>query len=469
MTVSLDDLNFTYKGSDTGVLKNLNLTVDQGECILLTGPSGCGKTTITRILNGLIPSFYKGNIEGKALLDGKPVSEMKSYEIAEHIGSVFQNPRTQFFNVDTDSEIAFGLENEGISTSKINERIDVVTKELNIEKLRQRDIFDLSGGEKQKIAFASVYAMSPDIYLLDEPSSNLDTEGIAELAECLRKVKEDRKTMIISEHRIYYLMDIVDKIVYMRNGEIKDIYSREEFLRFTKNELYSMGLRISRKADSEEIIGNFSENTETDSKGLVIKNVSISRKKKTLLKNIELQFRPGEIVGLIGRNGVGKTTLIRTITGLHKEYTGEIMLDGSIMKWKELRKRSYLVMQDVNYQLFAESVRAECSLGLKGVSKERVDKTLEMLGLLPFADRHPNTLSGGQKQKLALAVSMISEKQIIALDEPTSGLDHDNMVRTSEIIRQLAKEGKIVIVVTHDEEFILNCCDRVVDLAENAY
>lgn len=476
MTASLNSVNFLYKGTESGALKNLTLEAHQGECILLTGPSGCGKTTITRILNGLIPSFYKGDITGSATLGSRPIAELKSYELAKSMGSVFQNPRTQFFNVDTDSEIAFGLENSGESTEKINKRIDTVTKNLKIEKLRGRDIFKLSGGEKQKIAFASVYAMSPDIYLLDEPSSNLDTDGIEELALCLRRVKAEGKTIIIAEHRIYYLMDIVDKVIYMKEGEIRNVYSREAFLRLSKNDLNSMGLRISRLSDLDEVAGIVESSSGgtaraaartadgTSTGGLKMANLSIMRGKKKLLSNLSLEFHPGEIVAITGRNGLGKTTFIRTITGLHKEYSGEIYLDDKLLKSKELCKESYLVMQDVNYQLFAESVREECTLGMKGIDKKRVDEVLDILGLLPFADRHPNTLSGGQKQRLALAVSMISDRKIIALDEPTSGLDYDNMVRTGEIVKELAKDGKIIIIVTHDKEFISSCCTRVVRL-----
>lgn len=492
MIASLENINFSYKGTKAGALKNFNLKIQQGECILLTGPSGCGKTTITRILNGLLPSFYKGDISGKAMLDQNNIADMKNYEIAEHVGSVFQNPRTQFFNVDTDSEIVFGLENSGISTEKINERLKTVSRNLKIEKLRGRDIFKLSGGEKQKIAFASVYAMSPDIFLLDEPSSNLDTEGIYELAECLKRVKKEGKTIIVADHRIYYLMDIVDKIIYMKEGEIRSIYKRDEFLKIGYKDLNSMGMRVSRLKDLTSVLNKTGSSSkievidvsekikkpgDTDIEGieedafsmenkdvLSLKELSIRRGKRELISNLNLNFRSGEIVGITGRNGLGKTTFLRSITGLHKEYTGEIYFNGKKIKPKELLKKSYLVMQDVNYQLFAESVREECSLGIKGVDKERVDQVLDELGLLDYADKHPNTLSGGQKQRLALAVSIISKRKIIALDEPTSGLDYENMIRTSKIIKKLANDNKMIIIVTHDEEFIANCCNRVVRL-----
>ena len=188
MNVEFKNVGFSYPDTAEGTLKDISFCIKNGEFVLLVGESGCGKTTITRIINGLIPGFYGGKLTGDVLIDGKKVSDYKSYELSNVVGSVFQNPRTQFFNVDTDSEIAFGLENSGKSSEEINATLDKVTEELNIQELRNRDIFKLSGGEKQKIAFASAYASNPEIFLLDEPSANLDTVGIEGLKECLEKI-----------------------------------------------------------------------------------------------------------------------------------------------------------------------------------------------------------------------------------------------------------------------------------------
>ena len=205
MNIDFRNVSFTYPDKESGALKDINLHIGQGEFVLLTGASGCGKTTITRMLNGLVPGFYGGEIDGKVLLDGRDIREYKSYEIASIVGSVFQNPRTQFFNVDTDSEITFGLENAGVPAKEINTVLEKVTKELQLKNLRGRDIFKLSGGEKQKIAFASVYASAPELYLMDEPSANLDLAGIDALKKCLEKIKTEGKTIVIAEHRLYYL------------------------------------------------------------------------------------------------------------------------------------------------------------------------------------------------------------------------------------------------------------------------
>ena len=183
--IEFENVSFSYTGQEHGGLHDINLKISDGECVLFCGRSGCGKTTITRLVNGLIPQFYQGELHGRVLVDGQEISNIPMYQIAAKIGSVFQNPRTQFFNVDTDSEIAFGIENEARPPKKLAERVEQTTEDLHIQKLRNRNIFALSGGEKQKIAFASVYAMNPQIYLLDEPSSNLDMTSIQDLSRVL--------------------------------------------------------------------------------------------------------------------------------------------------------------------------------------------------------------------------------------------------------------------------------------------
>ena len=223
--IEFENVSFAYTGQEHDGLRDINLKISDGECVLFCGRSGCGKTTITRLVNGLIPQFYQGELQGRVLVDGQEISSLPMYQIAAKVGSVFQNPRTQFFNVDTDSEIAFGIENEARPPQELIERVEQTADDLRIQKLRNRNIFELSGGEKQKIAFASVYAMNPQIYLLDEPSSNLDMTSIQELGEHLRLIKKQGKTVLIAEHRLYYLMELADRIVYLEKGEIKGIYT----------------------------------------------------------------------------------------------------------------------------------------------------------------------------------------------------------------------------------------------------
>ena len=458
--IEFQNVSFSYPDSVDGGLKSISLTIPDGQCVLLCGRSGCGKTTLTRLINGLIPQFFAGELSGKVLLNGESLAELPMYRIAERVGSVFQNPRTQFFNVDTDSEIAFGMENEAVVQEKLKPRVEETASTLHIESLLGRNIFALSGGEKQKIAFASVYAMNPDVYLLDEPSSNLDMTAIGELREHLRLIKSQGKTVIIVEHRLYYLTDVADRIVYLEDGHIAGDWTPEQFRLLSAEKRQSMGLRALDLHEERPIFAAAPKQPPV----LELQNVSLAYKKQPVLRNLSLQAASGDVIAVVGHNGAGKTTFSRALCGLHKEASGSYLWNGDPQKPRERMKRSYMVMQDVNYQLFAESVEAECIFGIKHPDTELAEKTLEELGLISLRERHPNTLSGGQKQRLAAATSMVCGKELLVFDEPTSGLDFDSMLRLSTLIRRLSGMGKVIFIVTHDYEFVCRTCTRVLHL-----
>ena len=481
--IELNNVSFQYAGNTQECLRNIDLHIQGGECVLLCGGSGCGKTTILRLINGLIPDYFDGELSGNVLYNGSDISDMEMYERSRFVGSVFQNPRIQFFNVDTDSEIAFGMENLAMDPDIMKNRMDDTTRRLRLAPLRGRSIFELSGGEKQRIAFASVYAMNPDVFLLDEPSSNLDLESIDELRFQIRTIKEQGKTILISEHRIYYLMDLVDRIVFIEDGCIREVFTPEEL---TEEKRLALGLRCTTKKSvqipaprrqpktarpdmtssdtaSHDATSHDTANSATAKFTLRIENLSLMRGKRTLQSGLTMKAHTDDIIGIIGPNGSGKTTLLRTLCGLHKEYSGRISLNGKELKKKELNKLSYLVMQDVNYELFADSVANECQLGLPDVSEELVADTLTELGLYTYKDRHPATLSGGQKQKVAVAVSMTCHKKLLMFDEPTSGLDYQSMLQVTELIQHVAKHA-IVFIVSHDSEFLNLVCTKVYKL-----
>lgn len=247
--IELKNITFSYEGREQGGLRNINLTVKNGECILLCGRSGCGKTTITRLVNGLIPRFYAGELTGQVLIDGKDIADLTMYKIAEKVGSVFQNPRTQFFNTDSDSEIAFGLENQGMPTEELRQRVETTAADLEIQSLRNRSLHALSGGEKQKVAFASVYAMNPDIYLLDEPSSNLDVDAIQDLRKHLKLVKQQGKTILIADSPLLFDGCCGSHCLHgaWANSPGFTRQSNSELLKKTSGSAWDSGLWISMK------------------------------------------------------------------------------------------------------------------------------------------------------------------------------------------------------------------------------
>ncbi|MDR1250860.1 MAG: energy-coupling factor ABC transporter ATP-binding protein [Treponema sp.] len=466
--IEIKNCSFAYtsacasKEDMKAAIQNINLRVEKGECILLCGRSGCGKTTLTRLVNGLIPYFYEGMLSGETLVAGKNICETPMYEIAKRAGSVFQNPRTQFFNVDTDSEIAFGMENLAWPPGEIARRLEQVSDEMHIRALRGRNIFALSGGEKQKIAFASIYAVSPDVYVLDEPSANLDLNAVEDLRRHLVKLKAQGKTILIAEHRLYYLTGVADRVIYMEKGHIENAWPPSEFARIPDETRREMGLRewdLNRVIPADEL-----EHTENVLSTLQVNGVDLAYKKQPVLKGITFEAFPGEVIAITGQNGAGKSTLSWTLCGLRKESGGALFWRGEKSGVKRRQALSYMIMQDVNYQMFAESVEKECGFGLKNPDSGLIQHLLEDLELYQFRSRHPNTLSAGQKQRLAVAAGIAADKELLVFDEPTSGLDYDSMRRVAMLIRRLGLQKKLVFVVTHDVEFIAQACTRVLHL-----
>ena len=460
--IEIKDVSFTYNQAEAPSLSHVSLSIREGECVLLCGKSGCGKTTMTRLLNGMIPDFYDGTIDGQIRVKGFDPVNCSMYEISKVVGTVFQNPRTQFYTVNTTSEIAFGCENHGWPPEQIRERVMQAAADLHIEELLDRNIFELSGGEKQKIAFASIYALNPDVYVLDEPSSNLDTYAIADFRQLLFALKSQGKTIIISEHRLYYLSGLFDRVLYLKDGEIEGDYTAEEFCRLSAKQREEMGLRPLELAGLSGVEGPPQRINEAV---WTIKNVSFAYKHEPETLHItETTFPSGSATAIIGHNGAGKSTFARCLCGLEKHFKGTVQDRSKIYSRKERLKLCYMVMQDVNHQLFTESVLDEILLSMGTEDKQRAREILKEMDLLPYEDCHPMGLSGGQKQRVAVASAIASERPLILFDEPTSGLDLFHMRQVASVVNQVADTGRTALVVTHDPEFILRCCNYVLHL-----
>ena len=457
--IKIDHISFSYgeENENTGGVRDIDLNIEDGQFVVLCGESGCGKTTITRLINGLIPHYYEGQMAGEVWVNGEKVSEQPLYDTAAVVGSVFQNPRSQFFNVDTTSEITFGCENLGQPEKDIRERFAKTVRDFRLEKLMDRNIFHLSGGEKQKIACAGVSIMEPDVLVMDEPSSNLDAASILDLRKILAFWKSQGKTIIVSEHRLYYLRGLADRFIYLAEGQVSRDYSAAEFEQLTEQQRSNMGLRTFAL---ERLLPPVLPQQEKTA--LALHNFRFAYKNEPeTLHIMDCEIPTNRIVGIIGNNGAGKSTFSRCFCGLEKRC-GEIVWNGRKYRPKDRLSTCYMVMQEVNHQLFTESVLDEVLISMEEENQERAEEILNRLDLLAFKDKHPMSLSGGQKQRVAIASAIASKRSILFFDEPTSGLDYKHMKEVANVLRQVRDTGITVYVITHDLELILDCCTDIV-------
>ncbi|KAB7790622.1 energy-coupling factor ABC transporter ATP-binding protein [Bifidobacterium leontopitheci] len=690
--IELRDCSFEYQATENSAgtahdttataLNHVTLTVRAGEVVMLCGQSGCGKTTVTRLLNGLIPEFYEGPLTGLREVGGLRGDQVTVDALVPLAGSVFQNPKTQYFNADTTSEMAFACENLGWQPQRIRTRLAEVARRFELGPLLDRPVFTLSGGQQQRLAVAAATMPVPRIMVMDEPTSNLDAEAMRGLHDMVARLKADGVTVMIAEHRLAWCADLVDRYVVFEAGRVAAEYTAAQFHALSGGQLAEMGLRAldmepyrrrvaelsvgevprealcetnagqdrradapcgqlrrqphgqnglfrslfrSRRASAEvsadirddrgaenggipimprpaesplpepmpaysgigstasqkpthdaedgprsggsrafggatgrpaaEIDAEEALSSGSAGSGLPIGDIVIatdgliighgrrrhrpgSRRNRngsnngvtaqtanydcdagsengpnarqnatdptagvgsenghnaghggrrdavrshsgaTFTRAIpDLQLAAGRITGLMGRNGAGKTTLLRTLCGLERPLDGRVLLHGRPARAGELTRAGFLVMQDVNYQLFADSVREEVLLGASAdagiagdadATRRRCDKILAGLDLLKLADRHPMSLSGGQKQRLAIASALMCGKELIMLDEPTSGLDRRHMMQVGALLRQVADAGRAVLVVTHDDELAALWCDAIVRLDDDA-
>ena len=442
-------------------MKDINIKIKKGECILLCGRSGCGKSTLLKLINGIIPEFYDGEISGSVMVNGMNTFTTPIYELSKNVGSVFQNPKTQFYTTNTTDEIAFGLENFGIKREVINKRLIEVEKELKLEHLMNRNIFELSGGEKQKIAIASIYALNPEIYVLDEPSSSLDIKTMNELSHIITKLKSIGKTIVIAEHRLWYLKDIVDRAIYIEDGKIIKEYSIDEIDNLREAERMRTGLRHTNYKSIKAYVPS---ETVCNENLLKVENLIFRKSAKTILHIDNLKFHYGNIIGIIGENGIGKSTFAKIVCGLYRESKGEFLKKNKRFSSRSRLKESLLIMQEVNCQLFTDSVYDELLLTSKTKDKNVIDDWIDDMDLKNISERNPHTLSGGQKQRVIILSALLSDKEILFFDEPTSGLDYRNMMIVAKNIKKVKEENRLILIISHDTEFLESVCDTVINL-----
>ena len=378
------------------ILDGIDLEVRRGECLMLVGRSGSGKTTITKCINGLIPSFEPGiEMTGSVSVCGLDPSRCEMYELAERVGSVFQNPKSQFFNLTSNDELAFGLESRGAPVSEIEARIRTTVEALDAS-------------------------------------------------------------------------DLIDRAILVEGGRIVREFSPEELLGLSSEEREGMGLRAVGAGDALDVhVPRAAMDNRTEA-GLALDDYTVVRGDGAVFAPLSVTVPAGGVLGVLGENGTGKSTLLRGIAGLERKDAARVLVGGKQVARRARRRLISLVMQDVNNQLFSDSVWNECMLSLggreEGEAKERAEATLASLDLLGARGVHPMALSGGQKQRLAVACALLSERRLILLDEPTSGLDLDRMKLVAKLVRDLSAKGATVVLVTHDREFLNRCCDSALEL-----
>ena len=461
------EFEFQYSEESTPTLRKVSGNIPAGRCVVLCGGSGCGKSTLLRCINGLIPQFYEGELTGFSRLDGQNTADLSIGEIGELAASVFQDPRSQFFTVNSSNEVAFGLENHGLPQEKIRDRVDEAFRTFHLEHLKNRNVYELSSGERQLISILSAWAMDTDIFLLDEPTANLDFAATQQLRNILLKLKKQGKTLLLSEHRLYYLADIADEYWIMANGEIKHKYTAEKAKALLPLQLHTLCLRT---LDLEQItVSKRSPKPENMPQALSVSDLryEYGRKNRAILSDVNFSVCTHEIVGLVGANGCGKTTLGKLIAGLYHSTGGEISLFGKAQKPKQLQKQVLFIMQEAEFQFFTNSVLHELQYGHKITAEfeKKTETLLKSMDMWECRDRHPFSLSGGQMQRLTLMMAYLSDKPIIILDEPTAGQDAESLKRCAELIREMGKE-KTVLIITHDLELIADACDRCIGLCD---
>jgi len=513
--VEVRDLQYTYPNASAPALRGLDLTVEEGEFILLTGPSGCGKTTFCRCLNGLIPHFYSGELRGEVVVVGLSTRDHPTTELARHVGLIFQNPDNQIFALTVEKDVAFGLENLGVEKARMRKAVDWALGVTGISDLRHRATHELSGGQKQRLAIASILAMRPRVIVLDEPTSFLDPVGAERIFEVLDSLnREYRMTIILIEHRMDLAVRHVDRAIVFTGGKI--VADGPPYEVFASEDTRLTGVGIPKIVELSKLLSrrgivfkenpltadSFVENIETrisrieagrrerpvpaDVGGLIdeqrgrpiieVAGVSYTYPSGVqALRDVSLTIHQGEFVAIMGENGAGKTTLVKHFNGLLKPQDGRVVVDGvdvSQVSVASLSRNVGLVFQNPDDQLFSENVEEEISFALRNfgfeseVIEKRVEWALNLLDLERYRKSSPFILSGGERKRTALASVLAWDPEVVVLDEPTIGQDYAQKERLRHFLMQLRTQGKTPIIVTHDVEFVAECRPRIILMAD---
>lgn len=505
--IEFKDFTFKYRVQAKPTLKNINLTIYEGEKVLIVGPSGSGKSTLAHCINGLTPFYYQGTSTGSLKIMEKEAKDMGIFEISKMVGTVLQDPDSQFIGLTVAEDIAFKLENDCTPQSKMKSMVKKVSKLVGIDKQLDASPYSLSGGQKQRVTLAGVTVDDVDILLFDEPLASLDPATGKNAIKLIDKIKhETDKTIIIIEHRLEDVLHCdVDRIIVMDEGMIIADMSADELISSDvlkksgiREPLYITALKYAGvnitpdmkpghintidTSKCKESLEKWNNHTEVDKVKnesetlLELKNVSFKYEKdKPILNDISFKINKGEMVSIVGKNGAGKSTISKLICGFYKQTSGEILLNNRDITDDSIKERAEkigIVMQNPNQMISKTMIFDEVALGLKfrGFKdediKERVYETLKVCGLYEYRNWPISALSYGQKKRVTIASILVLNPEIIILDEPTAGQDFRHYNEIMEFLVELNKKGVTIIMITHDMHLMLEYTNRAIVLAD---
>ena len=485
--ISIKDLSFKYKKGHKEALSNINLDIERGEMLAVMGSTGAGKSTLCATLNGLIPHLIRGDLNGNVWVSGMETRKVPVFELSKIVGLVFQDFESQIFSTNVELEVAFGLENYGISPEDMHTRIASALATTGLSGLESREPSTLSGGEKQRLAIASIIAMRPHVICLDEPTTDLDPQGRNGVLRIAKGLRREGSSLIIVGHEAEEILGS-DKLLLMMDGRIMGYGKAEEILKKPEllkdagvmppqtTELFSEAGEEERPVtigEAERLIGikgwrfaaDILDQKDTKNRNgygdtiVEIRGIShIYDKGAAAIEDISLTIRMGEFLAILGHNGSGKTTLIKEINGLLTPQKGDIYIEGADAKRlgiEGISKKVGYVFQNPDHQIFCERVYEEVAFGLRPLSlthqeeKRRVEEALLAVGLQDKEDEDPFILTKGERQRIAVASVLSRRPSLLILDEPTTGLDYKDIIGMMELLKRLNEKGHTIIIVTH--------------------
>lgn len=482
----IENVSFRYRDRQGAAIHNISFSAQKGELVLLAGASGCGKTTLIRAINGLIPRSYKGDLSGKIRVMGQDTADMPLSRISQMVGTVLQDPERQILGTKVINEVAFGLENMGLPRPEILQRAEDALAYLKISHLRDRETFNLSGGEKQKVALAGVLAMKPSILLLDEPLASLDPASALEALEMVRRLADEGLTILMVEHRVEDVLKIgPSRVMYMSEGEIRYLGDAEglaETVDFHEVKLPARQIALraaEREKDSERLMFLSRKQAEAESESPLVRfeNVTFGYESgREVLHGISLDIKKGDVIAVLGPNGAGKTTFVKHAIGLLKPKAGRVLVNGKDTRHAsvaEIASTLGYVFQSPSHMLFAPTVRQELAFGPQNLKhtpaqiEQQVKQALEIVNLTDKGDDPPLSLSFGQQKRVSIAAILAMRSRILVMDEPTAGQDYKNYLNFMDAIVQMPG-FEAILFITHDVDLAVIYANRVLLVADGA-